>query len=153
MRPDRRRGAENHHSPVLMEEEMEFTVDPLDQLFVDQAEVDRSKLASALLPLVRLDMNAKRSALLPGAREKLGNSGTVMVALLSRKVFALKDTAYLESAQPKVLEADTGIPGGTLRPLLQALLKKRLVVKNADGYVVPNWAIDHSLEELKNAII
>ena len=131
---------------------MESTLDPLDQLLVDQTEIDRGRLAAGLLPLVRLDLNAKRYSFLPGARERVGTVGTVLVSLLARKVFALKDESYSEHAQPKALETDTGIPGGTLRPTLQSLLKRRLVSKSPRGYVVPNWAIDPTLEELKNAI-
>ncbi len=125
--------------------------DPLDQLFVNQAEVDRGRLSAGLLPLIRMDANLKTYALLPGVREKLGAAGTVLVALLARKVLALRDGSYEEAAQPRVLEAEVGIPGGTLRPLLQSLLKRRLVVKAAAGYTIPNWAIDSCLEELRSA--
>lgn len=127
---------------------MGLVKDPLDELLVDQAEVDRGRLAAGLLPVVRLDLAAKTYALLPGAQERLGGAGTVLVALLARKVFLLKEAGYSEPAQPRLLETETGIPGGTLRPILQGLLRKRLVTKFSNGYVVANWSISKALEEI-----
>jgi len=119
--------------------------DPLESLVVNQRQVDRAALARGLAPLVGIDRETRSYAFLPGVREQLDNRQLLVVSLLARKAIGLLIPDYPEPAQPKVLESETGIAGGSLRPLLKDLATKRLVEKNADGYRVANYAVESAI--------
>jgi hypothetical protein len=124
---------------------MNQTVDPLESLLVDQREVDRGVLARGLAPFIRVDRENRTYAFLPGVRERLDNRRTVVASLLARKALRLLVADYTEACPPRVLEVETGIPGGTLRPLLKDLSGKRLLIKQGDGYLVANYSLEPAL--------
>ena len=130
---------------------MNQTADPLESLLVDQREVDRGVLARALAPLMRVDRENRTYAFLPGIKERLENRRVVLSSLLARKALALLVPDYAEACPPRVLESETGIPGGTLRPLLKDLSGKRLVAKQGDGYLVPNFALESAISSFGKA--
>lgn len=127
---------------------MNHTVDPLESLLVDQREVDRGVLARGLAPLIRLDKENRSYAFLPGVRERLDNRQIVVTSLLARKALALLVPDYAEACPPRILGSETGIPGGTLRPILKDLSAKRLLTKRGEGYLVANYSLDPALSAI-----
>jgi hypothetical protein len=124
---------------------MDQTVDPLESLLVDQRDVDRGVLARGLGPFLRIDRTNRSYAFLPGVRERLDNRRVVVASLLARKALSLLVPDYTEECPPRVLEAETGIPGGTLRPMLKDLSGKRLIAKHGEGYLVANYSLESAL--------
>jgi hypothetical protein len=124
---------------------MDQTMDPLEALLVDQREVDRGVLARGLAPFIRIDRENRSYAFLPGIKERLDNRRVVLASLLARKALALLLPDYSEACPPRVLESETGISGGTLRPALKDLSGRRLVTKQGEGYLVPNYSLEPAL--------
>jgi hypothetical protein len=132
------------------EEVMTVDEDPLEALVVNQNEVDRAALARGLAPFIGIDRDSRTYAFRPGVRERLDNRQRVVASLLARKAMGLLMPDYVEPASPKVLERETGVGGGTLRPILKDLATRRLVEKNADGYRVATYAVDSAIASVRN---
>jgi hypothetical protein len=127
---------------------MPLQSDPLEQLLVDQAEVDRAALARALGPLVRLDRASGRYVFLPGVPTTLDGRKIVIAALLARKALSLLNSEFVEGCPPRVLEREIGIPGGTLRPLLRGLSQERILTQETGNYFVANHSLLSAINEV-----
>jgi hypothetical protein len=127
---------------------MNQTTDPLESLVVDQREVDRGVLARGLAPFIRVDREKRTYAFLPAVKERLDNRRIVLASLLARKALGLLISDYTEACPPRVLESETGIPGGTLRPVLKDLSGKRLLTKQGEGYLVANYSLDSAISAI-----
>src|SRR5690554_2878862 len=110
-----------------MEENMAAPSDPLNRLVVDTAEVNRELLASLLEDKVVIDPGKGTFSFRFGVRERLGNQGVVIAALLAQKALILMGASVAEPMMPRELEATTGIKGGTLRPILKKLADARVI--------------------------
>ncbi len=124
---------------------------PLNDLFVDNQPLDLPLLAKIILPYVQLERDPPKVDFTL-AWEQLTNEKKILAYLLGRKALceALKNAEvyeYEEKATPNEVEEDTKIKGGSVRPMLRDLLKKRFAKKNR-GYFVPNNALPHIEEYL-----
>src|SRR5687768_5763781 len=120
--------------------------DPLNRLVADGEEVDRELLANALQNVLRLDLTRGAFAFLHGVRERLNSRQQVIAALLGQKALHLLREELAEGLRPQPIEQATGIPGGTLRPILKVLVERRLVRQDADKlYLVPSYAVEDAV--------
>jgi len=123
--------------------------DPLEDLLLNAAEVDRARLSSALVDVLGIDTESGRVVLKPGfgglnARNKL------LAYLLGRKAAVLLGKMDVEAASPKDVQQETGMPTGTVNPKLRELLHDRLVssTETSEYYIAPPQLL-HALEELE----
>jgi hypothetical protein len=121
----------------------------LDSLIIDDNDLARDELAVGLQPFVRLT-RAGRLILepdfnrLPSERQVL----CVLLALQAAHMLGLRETAAAVPAE--VIEL-SGMPPGTVRPKLSALLKARHVVKDGSAYCVPVHSIRRAAALLGDA--
>jgi DNA-binding transcriptional ArsR family regulator len=122
--------------------------DPLQRLFADHSAADRELLASILEERVSLNKGGSFQYR-PKARSGLDGGGLILVALLARKALVLSEALSIEGLSPKELETVTGLPGGTLRPLLKRFSERGLVKREEAGtYVVPDFAVSDVAQHL-----
>jgi len=127
----------------------ESTNDPLARLVVDEREVNREVLATALENRVRLDLQRGTFTFLHGVRDRLNAHSSVVTALLAQQALHLLDGRHAPGLAPHEIEACTGIPGGTLRPVLKRLADGGLVRKIDKAYTVPGYALEQLAGELR----
>lgn len=125
--------------------------DPLDDLIVNNSnEANRQQLADAIRNYIQIfHYENKVEIALTDDGEKLTARQKILAFLAGRKAAALKGLIEKEGIAPKDIESQTGILGGTLRPLLGKLRDERLVVNDPDGgYLIPNFAVKKLQSEL-----
>lgn len=113
----------------------------LQDLLIDVSDFDREVVAAALYPFLRIDRST--GDLIPlSPWERAPNDARVLLYLLARRALgALALAPAGGGAAPAEIQRATGIPGGSVRPALQRLLRARVIVKQAEiGYIVPNYA-------------
>ena len=117
--------------------------DPLDQLIIDSAQVNRKQLFELLHRRVWLDPAAQRVILDQGVRQR-SLQEQILLALLGRKALALKveEHEVQEAMSPKDLEGTLGAKGGSIRPALKRLADDGLILNVAGGYTVPTHVMD-----------
>ena len=114
----------------------------LEELVVDARELDRELVADFLKPYLRID--GPSCAILPQpAWAEVPNEARVLLYLVARKAMRALDLPLAqEAASPLEIERATGIPGGSVRPALKRLPKRRLEQRDLGvGYIVPNYAV------------
>jgi hypothetical protein len=128
--------------------------DPLDDLFVKKEEINRELLARLLVSYVKIYVDKDTPEIvLTKETQKLNIREKLLIYLLARKaiVFRLGEEVYTEYVSPMEIEKETGLKGGSIRPLLRQLLDERLVANDANekGYYVPTHAIENIVEMLE----
>jgi len=128
---------------------MSSTKDPLEGLLLDADEVDRTTVAAVLRDLLGVDSKTGRVVLKPGfsrvtARQKM------VAYLLGRKAAKLLGKTESEAATVKDVQADTGLPRGTIAPKLRELLKAKTIsqVESGEYYVGPQQ-VGQAISELR----
>lgn len=122
-------------------------------IFVSGDSLDRELLARTAAPYIRIfSDNNNMEVVFTSIGEKLKNRQKLLAYLLARKI--LNDKELLsedekEGLTPSELGTATHISGGSIRPVLAALLKERLVQKDESNYYVPNYSLNQVSEELK----
>jgi hypothetical protein len=111
------------------------TNDPLTALIVDEADVAREDLASALGPLLRL--TAKGSVVLEEGFDRLKAEQKVCAVLLGVRAAHLLELRAASDASPKEIAELSGMAGGTVRPKLMELVRRRVVRASKGRYEVP----------------
>src|SRR3990172_1040627 len=94
--------------------------DPLADLLIDAADLDRTRIAAALKGLVGINADDGRIVPLPGFRE-LKNRDRVSAILLAAKAAHLMGLADSEAIAPKDVPRLAGIPEGSAAPVLKEL--------------------------------
>ncbi|MDI6893789.1 MAG: hypothetical protein QME70_04110 [Bacillota bacterium] len=122
----------------------------LQDLLVDPEALDRELLATILKAFVLVEKGTGTIRFTP-AWNRLPAPGKVLAYLLARKAVRALGLTEKEAVLPKQIERHTGIKGGTLRPVLKRLHDERLLDKDADGYKVPNQAIELAKAMLERA--
>jgi hypothetical protein len=116
----------------------------LEELLVDARELDREMVCAVLLPYLRID-RATGEILPLSAWEDAPNEVRILLYLLARRAMRALELPLpcaRDAALPVEIERATGIPGGSVRPVLKRLLKARVIAKlEGIGYIVPNYAI------------
>ena len=112
--------------------------DPLADLLLNAAEVDRARLSSALSDILGVDTESGRVVIKPGF-SRLSARNKLLAYLLGRKAAVLLGKADIEAVAPKDIQQETGMPTGTVNPKLRELLQDRLVssTKSSEYYVAP----------------
>ncbi len=114
--------------------------DPLAKLFdITPLENQRELLANTIFPFARIDGETLEVRFTEEG-EQLTVREKLLLFLLTRKVLVIGNKITQEEVSPSDIEKSTGIPGGTIRPVLRKLLDERLV-RDENGYIVPNTRI------------
>jgi hypothetical protein len=124
------------------------TQDPLEQLFGDRKTVNRELLANALSGRIWLDRASGTFHFHIGVRDDLGRSRSILIALLAQKALALVTDSDKEGLAPREIEAYTGFKGGTIRPVLQDLVRGGVIARQAGQYAVPDAMMEEAIAAL-----
>lgn len=120
--------------------------DPFSKLIRPKASFDREtkeRLASMLEPFVWLEQESN-SIVFKETTKKLNAIQKILVFALARKVVGLINDNNLESFSPSEVEGETQIPGGTVRPKLTDLAKKKILIRTGNGYEFSLYALDEA---------
>ncbi|MER2514151.1 MAG: hypothetical protein ABTQ25_17335 [Nitrosomonas ureae] len=110
--------------------------DPFAKLIRPKTQFDeetKSRLANLLEPFVWLDPENK-SIIYKEDSLDLNAMQKVLVFALARKAIALISNSNAATFSPNEVELQTQIPGGTVRPKLVELSKKKILNRTEDGY-------------------
>lgn len=103
--------------------------DPLLDLVVDTAELDRTSIADALRGVIVID---KSGAVVPARDfQALSAQQKVIALLLGRKVAVLLGLSTDEAVGPTELAKQSDVPGGTIFPTVRRLLKDRMISQDS----------------------
>jgi hypothetical protein len=124
-----------------------MNTDPLLDLVVDAAEVDRERIANALRQVIAID---KAGTVLPlGGFQKLSVTQKILAFLLGRKVAVLVGLADEEAIGPTDLAAGSGLPPGTIYPTVRRMSRDRLVSQDgASHYFLSPHQVGVAIERL-----
>ncbi len=117
---------------------------PLQELLIDRKEADQELLNTTLKPYVRIDP-AGPEVVPTSAWPGLEQPKRLLIYLLARKAMFALSLLSEEAVLPQAIQQATGIPGGTLRPLLRRLLTGDRVIaqtKKGSGYYIPTHAVE-----------
>lgn len=122
--------------------------DPLEELYVDSAEMNKKRLSKALSGIIGIDRDAGKTVILEEFSD-LNQSQKVFTYLLSRRVaYALGHDEESELGMSAAeIEKETGVPQGTIRRYCS---ESRLVESDDEkgGYVIPSYAIAQAIDEI-----
>lgn len=126
--------------------------DPLADLLLDAAEVDRARLSSALSDILGIDTESGRVVIKPGF-SRLSARNKLLAYLLGRKAAVLLGKVDVEAVPPKDIQRETSMPRGTVHPKLRELLQDRLVssTESSEYYVAPPQFLQAIMELEKGA--
>lgn len=116
--------------------------DPLDELFVSGKELDRELLGTVLKPFLRIDQDSL--TIIPKENwHKLAAEAKIILFLTARRAIkAFNLHLENEDASPSEIEAETGLKGNTIRPILKRLLEQKIISQPTRGrYLLPNYSI------------
>lgn len=122
--------------------------DPLEELYVDSAEINKKRLSKALSGIIGIDRDTGKSVIREGFSD-LNQSQKVFAYLLSRRV--AYELGHVDESElglsASEIENETGVPGGTTRRYCS---ESRLVESDDEkgGYVIPSWAISQAIDEI-----
>lgn len=122
--------------------------DPLEELYVDSAEINKKRLSKALSGIIGIDRDTGKSVILEGFSD-LNQSQKVFAFLLSRRV--AYELGHIEEEELGLsssdIENETGVPQGTTRRYCS---ESRLVESDDEkgGYVIPGYAISQAIDEI-----
>lgn len=112
--------------------------DPLRELLVDAATIDREALAGVLKGRVAIDNRDGRLVLLGGYRA-LDSRKKVLTLLLAQKAATLLGASASESLSHGEVTETSGLPSGTVAPSLKNLKELRFAAQDqTKAYFVPN---------------
>jgi len=127
-----------------------MAIDPFDRLFSKDDRVDTGLLAELLLPYIRIDPDSGRVRFTEDGHQ-LTVKKKVVVYLLARKAFAVRNSKASEVASPKEISTGIGAKGGTVRPKIKELLEERLIEESDAGYAVPTHSLQRAKQYLESA--
>src|SRR4051812_26873462 len=114
---------------------MEFRV-ALKDLVADKGALDEATIERIVGPYLRYDVDAQELTFLqPFAR--LANKAKILVYLVGLQGWKFITEELVPSdARPADIEAATGIPGGSLRPILRGLCESHVAFERSSRYSV-----------------
>lgn len=110
--------------------------DPFEKLIRPKAQFDdetKRKLANILEPYLWLDPE-NNSIIFKEDSRNLTAIQKILVFALARKVISLINNSETGNFTPTDVETETQLPGGTVRPKLGELLKKKILNRTERGY-------------------
>lgn len=124
--------------------------DPLSELLVDSAEVDRQAIANALRGVVGVDPKTKAVVTQHGF-DALNARQQVVALLLGAKVAHLLEVLGTDGLATREVVASSGLAGGTARPTLRYLLEKRYISQDSEGrYYIAHHQVPSAIEQLSH---
>lgn len=124
--------------------------DPLDQIFVRPEEVageQRALLAKLIFPYAVVNPESGEVHY-KSTSDDLTAKQKILIFLLCKLALSTRsNTTFTATASPIEIEKATMLPGGTLRPKLQELVKAKVVVKSGEGYYIHASSL-HRAEEM-----
>lgn len=124
--------------------------DPFARLIRPKAQFDeetKNWLANLLEPFIWLDPE-NNSITFKDDERNLNALQKVLLFALARKVISLINNNNMGSFTPTEVETETEIPGGTVRPKLGELLKKKILVRNENGYELAQNFFKREIEQI-----
>lgn len=108
----------------------------LKDLVADKSRLTEEEIENIIRGYVRYDTNLYEIVLTP-AGVALNNEAKVLVLLVATAgwEYVVQEVQPVDT-RPAALERMTGIPGGTLRPILKKLKDAHLIVNTNEGYAV-----------------
>lgn len=129
--------------------------DPFTKLVRPKAQLDyeaKQRLADLLEPYIWVDPEHISVVFKPTAPAHT-TLQRVLLFMLSRKVMALISPEVSAHVAPREVETGTGLPGGTVRPKLADLIKRKLVVRSDGAYeVAPYFSLNEIEQILKSGL-
>jgi hypothetical protein len=120
--------------------------DPLRELLVDAAEVDRQAIANVLKGRVSIDSKSGRIVLGPGY-QALDARKKVLTILLAQKAALLLKISEGEALTNAEVTHLTGLAPGTSAPSLKSLRELRLVTQTGTkAYYIPNPQLNTAID-------
>lgn len=120
--------------------------DKLSALVVDSETLARDEFARALTPYVRFTSSG---GLLPGpAFDRLSSEHRVLCVLLALQAMRLLGLRNSDEVTPAEIVEISGMPPGTVRPKLAALMKARWVGKRSGRYSLPVHSAQRAIDLL-----
>lgn len=123
--------------------------DPLEELYVDKADINKERLSEALSGLIGIDRDSGEAVMLPGY-SGLSQTQKIYAYLLYRRVAF--ELGHLEEdglgVSGSELSDATGVPKGTIQrvcpesPLIES-------DQSMGGYVIGEFAIAEAIDELE----
>lgn len=114
--------------------------DPLEQLYVKTEQVEgeqRALLAQLIFPYASINPDTGEVHFKATA-DDLNAKQRILIYLLCRLALSTRpNTAFTATVSPIEIEKVTFLPGGTVRPNLMDLVKRKVVAKSGSGYYVP----------------
>lgn len=108
----------------------------LKDLVAEKGALDEDAIERIVGPYVRYDVDAKEIHFTP-AFASLSNKAKILAYLIALQGWRfVTDEPTPSDARPADIEAATGIPGGSLRPVLRSLSENRLVFERNSRYSV-----------------
>jgi hypothetical protein len=125
--------------------------DPLRELLVDAAQVDRERIARVLKGRVSIDSTSGSLLLLPGYR-RLNAHRKILAVLLARKAAVLLNVADIDALTNKEVTELTGLRPGTAAPGLKDLKEMHLVEQDSSkAYFIPNPHVSAVIQFIEEA--
>jgi hypothetical protein len=125
--------------------------DPLRQLLVDAAQVDRERIAGVLKDRVLIDSTSGSLVLLPEYR-RFNAYRKILAVLLARKAAVLLDLADTDALTNKQVTELTRLRPGTAAPGVRDLREMHLLDQNSNkAYFIPNSHISAVIEFIEEA--
>jgi hypothetical protein len=120
----------------------------LKDLIVEQGALDEAAIERIVEPYVRYDVDAKKIRFMP-AFAGLANKAKILVYLVALQGWRfVTDEPMPSDARPADIEAATGIPGGSLRPVLRGLSENHHVSEKDSRYSVRGTSLSEIEAEL-----
>jgi hypothetical protein len=125
-------------------------MEKLADLIVSESDFAEEELTRVLQPFVRFTDRGELA--LERRFDELPSEAQVACVLLALKALEILGLRPDDSASPADICEVSGLPGGTVRPKLSALLRKRCVRRGDDGrYSVPISLSHRTAEVVTNA--
>lgn len=123
---------------------------PLEDLYVEEAEINKERLSNALLGKIGIDRDSGNPVILSGYSELSQRHKVFAYLLYRRAAFELghidEDELGVSSSR---LSDETGVPEGTIRSYSSdtSLFESD---ESKSGYIIPDFAISEAIEEVED---
>lgn len=115
-------------------------VDPLEEIFTSEKELDPELLASILRPFVKINVETN-SVFFTDAGNDLPLNDRLLLFLVARKTLKFKEKIETEEISPSEIIAETGFKAGSVHPGLKQLREQGWVISRGGKYFIGNYQL------------